>query len=115
MVARARRTGDPSRRDHGAVRLLGGQFVLGRTIDEALEQARPLARQGYRFSFDMLGEAAFTAADAKRYYDHYSNALDAIAREWPPRRRRHLRAAVDFGEAHRHPSRATNTIRRPAS
>jgi RHH-type transcriptional regulator, proline utilization regulon repressor / proline dehydrogenase / delta 1-pyrroline-5-carboxylate dehydrogenase len=66
-----------------SVRMLGGQFVLGRTIEEALKEARPLAQKGYRFSFDMLGEAAFTRADADRYYAHYRNALRAIAREWP--------------------------------
>ena len=47
------------------MRILGGQFVLGRTIDEALAKARAEDdEQGYRFSFDMLGEAARTADDA---------------------------------------------------
>jgi RHH-type proline utilization regulon transcriptional repressor/proline dehydrogenase/delta 1-pyrroline-5-carboxylate dehydrogenase len=66
-----------------AMRILGKQFVLGRTIDEALKEARPLVQKGYRFSFDMLGEAAYTKADAARYYESYRSALAAIAREWP--------------------------------
>ena len=70
-----------------AMRILGGQFVLGRTISEALKKAKPLmAAQGYRFSFDMLGEAAYTKADAARYYASYQQALAAIARELPDKR-----------------------------
>ena len=66
-----------------AMRILGGQFVLGRTIDEALKRARPQMEAGYRFSFDMLGEAAYTMKDAERYFDSYSGALEAIARMLP--------------------------------
>ena len=66
-----------------AMRILGRQFVLGRTIGEALKEARPLADRGYRFSFDMLGEAAYTRADAARYYESYRNALGAIAAAFP--------------------------------
>ncbi len=62
-----------------AVRMLGNQFVLGRTIEEALREAVPLAEKGYRFSFDMLGEAAYTAADAAHYLDHYRHAIATIA------------------------------------
>ncbi len=61
-----------------AMRILGRQFVLGRTIDEALKRAKPYIDEGYRFSFDMLGEAAYTAKDAARYYANYRNALAAI-------------------------------------
>jgi RHH-type proline utilization regulon transcriptional repressor/proline dehydrogenase/delta 1-pyrroline-5-carboxylate dehydrogenase len=66
-----------------AMRILGRQFVLGRTIDEALKRARDYAAEGYRFSFDMLGEAAYTRHDAGRYYESYRNALAVIAREFP--------------------------------
>ena len=66
-----------------AMRILGGQFVLGRNIGEALKKARPFMAQGYRFSFDMLGEAAYTKADAARYYASYQNALAALAAELP--------------------------------
>ncbi|HEY3638136.1 MAG TPA: bifunctional proline dehydrogenase/L-glutamate gamma-semialdehyde dehydrogenase PutA, partial [Rhizomicrobium sp.] len=66
-----------------AMRILGKQFVLGRTIGEALRNARPRVEQGYRFSFDMLGEAAYTMADADRYYESYRQALAAIAADRP--------------------------------
>ncbi|HEX3808544.1 MAG TPA: bifunctional proline dehydrogenase/L-glutamate gamma-semialdehyde dehydrogenase PutA [Rhizomicrobium sp.] len=62
-----------------AMRILGQQFVLGQNIKEALKEAREAAKDGYRFSFDMLGEAAYTKADAARYYESYAKALAAIA------------------------------------
>ncbi|HEX4160662.1 MAG TPA: bifunctional proline dehydrogenase/L-glutamate gamma-semialdehyde dehydrogenase PutA [Rhizomicrobium sp.] len=68
-----------------AMRILGRQFVLGRTIGEALRNGRPLAEEGYRYSFDMLGEAAYTASDAARYYESYAQALAAIAADRPDR------------------------------
>jgi RHH-type proline utilization regulon transcriptional repressor/proline dehydrogenase/delta 1-pyrroline-5-carboxylate dehydrogenase len=61
-----------------ATRILAHQFVIGRTIEEALERARPAERQGYRHSYDMLGEAARTAGDAARYRDAYEHAIAAI-------------------------------------
>jgi RHH-type transcriptional regulator, proline utilization regulon repressor / proline dehydrogenase / delta 1-pyrroline-5-carboxylate dehydrogenase len=61
-----------------AMRILARQFVMGRTIAEALDRARPAERQGWRHSYDMLGEAAVTAADAARYFDAYSDAIAAI-------------------------------------
>jgi RHH-type proline utilization regulon transcriptional repressor/proline dehydrogenase/delta 1-pyrroline-5-carboxylate dehydrogenase len=62
-----------------AMRILGRQFVLGRTIAEALKEAKPLVEKGYRYSFDMLGEAAYTKADAARYAKSYRDALDVVA------------------------------------
>ena len=64
-----------------AMRILGRQFVFGRTIDEALQRAAPERRAGLTHSFDMLGEAARTHADAARYAKAYAGALDTIARE----------------------------------
>ncbi|HVX82708.1 MAG TPA: bifunctional proline dehydrogenase/L-glutamate gamma-semialdehyde dehydrogenase PutA [Devosiaceae bacterium] len=61
-----------------AMRLMGGQFVTGQTIEEALRNARPLERQGFRYSYDMLGEAATTAEDAERYFAAYRDAIGAI-------------------------------------
>src|SRR5215468_3947668 len=61
-----------------AMRLLGRQFVLGRTIGEALANAREREEKGYRFSYDMLGEAALTAEDAQRYIESYRSAIAAI-------------------------------------
>jgi RHH-type proline utilization regulon transcriptional repressor/proline dehydrogenase/delta 1-pyrroline-5-carboxylate dehydrogenase len=63
-----------------AMRLLGKQFVCGRTIDEALANAREREVRGYTFSFDMLGEAAITSHDADRYFDAYRTAIHAIGR-----------------------------------
>jgi len=61
-----------------AMKMLGDQFVLGRTIEEALKRAAPLISQGYLFSYDMLGEAACSEADADRYFNHYMSALQAV-------------------------------------
>ncbi len=63
-----------------AMRMLGKQFVTGETIDEALKSAVQREARGYRFSYDMLGEAAMTAADAQRYGDAYVAAIHAIGR-----------------------------------
>ena len=63
-----------------AMRMMGEQFVTGETIDEALKRSRPLEAKGFRYSYDMLGEAATTAADAKRYYADYENAIHAIGK-----------------------------------
>jgi RHH-type proline utilization regulon transcriptional repressor/proline dehydrogenase/delta 1-pyrroline-5-carboxylate dehydrogenase len=64
-----------------AMKILGRNFVFGRTIDEALKRAEPERRQGLSHSFDMLGEAAKTYEDAERYADAYRGALDRIAKE----------------------------------
>jgi len=61
-----------------AMRMMGEQFVKGETIDEALRRARAQEARGFRYSYDMLGEAAMTAADAERYYRDYEAAIHAI-------------------------------------
>lgn len=61
-----------------AMRMMGEQFVTGETIEEALKRSRPLEARGFRYSYDMLGEAATTAADAERYYRDYEKAIHAI-------------------------------------
>lgn len=77
-----KRSGEPVVRQamRQAMRIMGKQFVLGRTIAEALKVARPLEEQGYRFSYDMLGEAAMTMPDADHYLRAYENALGEVAR-----------------------------------
>lgn len=62
-----------------AMRLMGSQFVFGRTIDEAVAHAKKPEALGYRYSYDMLGEAARTAEDAQRYFQAYLNAVRALA------------------------------------
>ena len=61
-----------------AMRIMGHQYVMGREIESAMERSRNKSNRRYRYSFDMLGEAALTAADARRYRDSYANAIDAI-------------------------------------
>ena len=63
-----------------AMRILGRQFVMGRTIKEALERAKPEEKRGYRYSYDMLGEAARTMADAERYFEAYRAAIAALGK-----------------------------------
>ena len=66
-----------------AMRIMGHQFVMGRTIDEALSRSESKEGRSYRHSFDMLGESALTTADAERYFLSYQNAIKAIGAHGP--------------------------------
>src|SRR5699024_3360636 len=79
MHGLVRRSGEPMIRQavRQAMRVMGRQFVLGRTIKEAVKNARSYEKRGYTYSYDMLGEAARTDADALRYFDDYKNAIEA--------------------------------------
>jgi RHH-type proline utilization regulon transcriptional repressor/proline dehydrogenase/delta 1-pyrroline-5-carboxylate dehydrogenase len=61
-----------------AMRMMGSQFVMGRTIGEALKRSQGRDQRAYLHSFDMLGEAALTAADAERYFKSYHDAIASI-------------------------------------
>ena len=63
-----------------AMKIMGQQFVMGRSIGEALLRAEDAEKTGYRHSYDMLGEGARTAADAQRYFDAYDNAIHSIGK-----------------------------------
>ncbi len=63
-----------------AMRMLGNQFVTGQTIEEALKNSQDNEKRGYRYSYDMLGEAALTAKDAAYYYQAYETAIHAIGK-----------------------------------
>ncbi|MBD9423919.1 trifunctional transcriptional regulator/proline dehydrogenase/L-glutamate gamma-semialdehyde dehydrogenase [Pseudomonas sp. PDM15] len=63
-----------------AMRLMGEQFVTGETIGEALANATSMESRGFRYSYDMLGEAALTEEDAKRYLASYEQAIHAIGK-----------------------------------
>jgi len=78
----AKRLGAPAVRaaTRQAMRLMGSHFVLGETIESALARAQSRAPTGNRYSFDMLGEGARTAADAERYFNAYQSAIAAIGR-----------------------------------
>ena len=63
-----------------AMRMMGEQFVTGETIAEALKRAKAMEAKGFQYSYDMLGEAAMTAADADRYHADYVRAIHAIGK-----------------------------------
>ena len=73
-----KRSGEPFIRQavSQAMRIMGRQFVMGRTIEEAISNARSLEKRGYTYSYDMLGEAARTDRDAQRYFDDYWHAIE---------------------------------------
>jgi RHH-type proline utilization regulon transcriptional repressor/proline dehydrogenase/delta 1-pyrroline-5-carboxylate dehydrogenase len=77
------RLGEPVVREstNQAMRIMGKQFVMGRTIDEALERAESFEKRGYSYSYDMLGEAARTMDDAKRYFRSYKDAIEKIGKK----------------------------------
>jgi len=76
----ASRAGEPVVRTamKQAMRIMGHQFVMGRTIEEALVRSTKKGNSAYRYSFDMLGEAALTAVDAERYFEAYYEAIGKI-------------------------------------
>jgi len=66
-----------------AMRIMGFQFVMGRTIKEAQDRSLEKENRGYRYSYDMLGEAALTQHDAERYQKAYKGAIDALGARGP--------------------------------
>jgi RHH-type proline utilization regulon transcriptional repressor/proline dehydrogenase/delta 1-pyrroline-5-carboxylate dehydrogenase len=78
----AARIGEPMARTalRQAMRVLGQQFVMGRSISEALRRTTGESERRYAYSFDMLGEAAITATDARRYLEKYRDALSELGR-----------------------------------
>jgi RHH-type proline utilization regulon transcriptional repressor/proline dehydrogenase/delta 1-pyrroline-5-carboxylate dehydrogenase len=66
-----------------AMRIMGFQFVMGRTIKEAQDRSTEKENRGYRYSYDMLGEAALTQHDAERYQNAYKAAIDALGARGP--------------------------------
>ena len=82
LRAMVRRLGEPVIRTAvaAAMREMGEQFVLGRTIDEAVKRGKPFTQKGYLYSYDMLGEAARTEADALRYLRAYADAIASLKR-----------------------------------
>ncbi|MDW6020378.1 bifunctional proline dehydrogenase/L-glutamate gamma-semialdehyde dehydrogenase PutA [Mesorhizobium sp. BAC0120] len=80
LRALVRRLGEPVIRTavSAAMREMGEQFVLGRTIEEAVRRGRSMTAKGYLYSYDMLGEAARTDADAIRYHRAYADAIASL-------------------------------------
>ena len=81
------RSGEPFIRQalRQAMKVLGDNFVLGPTIEEALARAAPLEAKGYRFSYDMLGERAKRDRDADGYFSRYMSAIEAVGKAAPVR------------------------------
>lgn len=79
LVARA---GEPVVRSamRQAMKIMGHQYVMGRTIEEALKRSEKKQSHAYRYSFDMLGEAALTQADADNYFEAYQGAISALGK-----------------------------------
>ncbi|ATG72771.1 pyrroline-5-carboxylate dehydrogenase [Zobellella denitrificans] len=77
------RLGEPVVRSamYAAMKIMGKQFVLGRDIKEALKASRKSRELGYTHSYDMLGEAAMTAADAEKYRADYAKAIATVGAE----------------------------------
>src|SRR3990167_7383514 len=75
------RCGEPVIREaiRRSMKIMSEHFVLGRPIDEALKNAKPLTQKGYLFSFDMLGEMAKTQAQAEYYFTAYQNAIEIMS------------------------------------
>jgi RHH-type transcriptional regulator, proline utilization regulon repressor / proline dehydrogenase / delta 1-pyrroline-5-carboxylate dehydrogenase len=86
-----------------AMRILGHQFVMGRNIGEALSRAGGKEERDYRYSFDMLGEAALTRADAERYREKYSAAIAAVGRAVEPRESITARHSISIKLSALHP------------
>lgn len=82
-----RKMGDPVIREalKTAMHHIGGQFVLGETIESAIKHAGKYARQGYRFSYDMLGEGARTETQAKEYLASYLHAIEKVGKGADPK------------------------------
>jgi RHH-type proline utilization regulon transcriptional repressor/proline dehydrogenase/delta 1-pyrroline-5-carboxylate dehydrogenase len=84
MQRMVRQAGEPVIRNAmmQAMRIMGGQFVMGRTIDEALKRGQRNVKRGdaASHSFDMLGEGARTTADAGRYFESYANAIGEVGK-----------------------------------
>lgn len=62
-----------------ATRLMGHQFVMGRSIDEAMKRSQQKQNTSNRYSYDMLGEAVLSQSDAESYYQRYQNAIKQLA------------------------------------
>jgi RHH-type proline utilization regulon transcriptional repressor/proline dehydrogenase/delta 1-pyrroline-5-carboxylate dehydrogenase len=97
-----------------AMRIMGEQFVLGRDVDAALKRGKRIVSSGQaaHFSFDMLGEGARTQADADRYYEAYSKAIDQVAKQKDPQLAPEASSGVSVKLSALHPRyEAVNEVR----
>ncbi|KTD51083.1 bifunctional proline dehydrogenase/L-glutamate gamma-semialdehyde dehydrogenase PutA [Legionella quateirensis] len=86
-----------------AMRIMSKQFVMGRTINEALTRAKKKESKGYRYSYDMLGEAALTSVDAIRYFEAYKKAIESIGQQADKNSNLYKRAGISIKLSAIHP------------
>lgn len=86
-----------------AMRIMSKQFVMGRTINEALTRAKKKEEKGYRYSYDMLGEAALTSVDAARYLEAYKVAIESIGKKADKNSNVYQRAGISIKLSALHP------------
>lgn len=86
-----------------AMRIMSKQFVMGRTINEALTRAKKKEAKGYRYSYDMLGEAALTSVDAERYFEAYKVAIESIGKKADKNSDVYKRAGISIKLSALHP------------
>lgn len=86
-----------------AMRIMSKQFVMGRTINEALTRAKKKESKGYRYSYDMLGEAALTNIDAGRYFEAYKQAIESIGKKTDKNSDVYKRAGISIKLSALHP------------
>lgn len=86
-----------------AMRIMSKQFVMGRTIEEAIKRAKKEEAKGYRYSYDMLGEAAFTQKDADTYFKAYQTAIESIGKHAPVEGNVYTRAGISVKLSALHP------------
>lgn len=86
-----------------AMRIMSGQFVMGQTIEDALTRAKKNEARGYRYSYDMLGEAALTTVDANRYFEAYKHAIEAIGKKADKNASIYQRAGISIKLSALHP------------
>jgi RHH-type transcriptional regulator, proline utilization regulon repressor / proline dehydrogenase / delta 1-pyrroline-5-carboxylate dehydrogenase len=98
-----------------AMKVMGQQFVLGRTIEEAIKRGAGKRSKGYRYSYDMLGEAARTEPDARRYFRSYADAIAAIAKNADPKAFVHDNPGISVKLSALHPRYETTQLDRVLS
>ncbi|RUR09218.1 bifunctional proline dehydrogenase/L-glutamate gamma-semialdehyde dehydrogenase PutA [Legionella sp. km772] len=86
-----------------AMRIMSKQFVMGRTINEAIARAKKKEELGYRYSYDMLGEAALTSVDAERYFNAYKMAIESIGQNADKSADLYKRAGISIKLSALHP------------
>ena len=86
-----------------AMKVMGEHFVLGRDIEEAVQNSKSSTSRGYSYSYDMLGEAAYTQEDAERYFQAYLNSITYLAKDAVPGQSFHQAPGISIKLSALHP------------